>query len=117
MSTSPDPTVPVRDDRRLRLLFVGAAALLLAAAYLLQDTVGPRAQGAAGVLCFLCVVCATSRNLRAVNWRTVGWGMGLQLLLALFILKLQIGDWRPGYEMFSAIGGGIRKFLEFSNAG
>lgn len=107
----------VPDDGRLRLAFAVAAAVLLAAAYVLQGTVGPRAQGAAGVLCFLCLVCATSRNLRAVNWHTVGWGIALQVLLALFILKLQIGDWRPGYDLFNGIAAAIRKFLEFSTAG
>lgn len=117
MSTPTVPASPARDDRHLRLAFIGAAALLLGAAYVLQGTLGPRAQGGAGVLCFLCIVCAMSRNLRAVNWRTVGWGIALQVLLALLILKLQVGDWRPGYELFSAIGAGIRKFLEFSNAG
>jgi CNT family concentrative nucleoside transporter len=117
MSSPAHASSPAPDDRGLRLAFVVAAALLLALAYLLQGTLGPRAQGGAGVLCFLCVVCALSRNLRAVNWRTVGWGIALQVLLALLILKLQIGDWRPGYELFSAIGGAIRKFLEFSNAG
>ena len=117
MTTPTAPAFPARDDRHLRLVFIGAAALLLGAAYLLQGTLGPRAQGGAGVLCFLCIVCAMSRDLRAVNWRTVGWGIALQVLLALLILKLQVGDWRPGYELFSAIGAGIRKFLEFSNAG
>lgn len=117
MSTSIDPAPPARPDTSLRLLFVGAAVALLVAAYVLQGTAGPRAQAVAGVLCFLCVVCAMSSNLRAVNWRTVGWGFGLQLFFALFILKFEVGGWRPGYELFSGLAALIRKFLEFSTAG
>ncbi len=104
-------------DRGLRLAAVAAALGLVGLAYVFQGTIGPRAQGAAGVLCFLLVVAACSTNLRAVNWRTVGWGFALQLGLALFILKFEIAGVRPGYELFSAMAGIVRRFLEFSNAG
>ena len=76
-----------------------------------------RVQAAFGILCFLSVICGASTNLRAVSWRTVGWGMALQLLLALFILKFEVGGYRPGYELFSVIAGVIRSFLDFSQAG
>jgi CNT family concentrative nucleoside transporter len=52
-----------------------------------------------------------------VNVRTVAWGIGLQLVLALAILKLEIGGVRPGYEFFSAVANGVKRFLEFTNAG
>jgi CNT family concentrative nucleoside transporter len=106
-----------RDDGKLRIAFAAAALALLGLAYALQGIAGPRGQAAAGVVCFICAICAFSTNLRAINWRTVGWGFALQLLLALLILELQIGGRRPGYELFSAIGAGVRKFLEFSTAG
>ena len=60
---------------------------------------------------------ALSANLRAVNWRTIGWDVVLQLSLALFVLKLRIGDVRPGYAFFEAIGAAVAKFLDFTNAG
>ena len=53
--------------------------------------------------CSIAAACST--NLRAVNWRTVGWGIALQLLLALFILKFEVGGVRPGYEFFDAVAG------------
>jgi CNT family concentrative nucleoside transporter len=117
MSQTNTPAPPPRADGTLRLAFAAATLALVGLAYALQGTVGPRGQAASGVVCFICLICACSANLRAVSWRTVGWGLGLQVALALLILKLQIGDWRPGYELFVAIGDGVRKFLEFSSAG
>ena len=104
-------------DRHLRVGAAVGAAALVGLAFLFQGTIGPRAQGAVGVVCFLLVIAACSTNLRAVNWRTVGYGFALQLGLALFILKFEVGGVRPGYEIFSAIAGVVRQFLEFSNAG
>ena len=96
----------------------GAIALVLAAAaFALRNTINPRVQALAGIICFICIVAAASRNLRAVNWRTVGWGMALQVGLALVILKLEINGVRPGYVFFSKIADMVKRFLEFTNAG
>ena len=117
MADSSTPSSPARSDRALRL---GAAALALGlavAAFALRDAINPRVQGVAGVVCFLAVVATCSTNLRAVNWRTVGWGMALQIALALFILKFEIGGVRPGYVLFSKVGEIVKQFLEFTNAG
>ena len=102
---------------RPRLLAIGLVGLLGAASWVLGAVAGPRAQAAAGALCFIAVVAACSPDLRRVNWRTVLWGMGLQLGLALIILKLDIGGWRPGYAFFSAVGAGVSRFLQFTDAG
>ena len=104
-------------DTGLRIAAAALALVLGAAAFALRETIPPRAQGIAGVVCFIAIVAACSRNLRAVNWRTVGWGIGLQLSLALLILKLEIGGVRPGYAFFSRIAEGVKQFLEFTNAG
>jgi concentrative nucleoside transporter, CNT family len=111
------PMMPARSDRPLRTA-AGALALLLAiGAYLLRYTINPRLQALAGVLCFIAVVAAFSANLRAVSWRTVAWGIALQVGLALFILKLEIGGVRPGYVFFSKVADVVKQFLEFTNAG
>ncbi len=68
-------------------------------------------------MCFIAVIAACSNNLRAVNWRTVVWGMVLQVGLAVLILKLEIGGVRPGYVFFSKIAAGVKQFLEFTSAG
>jgi CNT family concentrative nucleoside transporter len=113
----PSRPAPARTDTPLR---VGAAALALglaAAAFALRGTINPRIQAVAGIICFIAVIAAFSRDLRAVSWRTVGWGIGLQLGLALLILKLEIGGVRPGYVFFQAVAEGVKQFLEFTNQG
>jgi CNT family concentrative nucleoside transporter len=86
-------------------------------AWIAGDIVGEKGRALAGALCLIAIVAASSPNLRLVNWRTVGWGLALQVGLAVFILKLEIGGWRPGYAFFSAIASGIAQFLEFTDAG
>jgi CNT family concentrative nucleoside transporter len=104
-------------DRSVRLVAIGAAASLALLAFLLRYTIVPSARGALGIACFIAVVVAFSSRPALINWRTVSMGIGLQLLLALFILKLEIGGWRPGYEAFAWLSGVVKQFLEFTNAG
>ncbi len=105
MSTPGTPTL-----WRVSLL-AGVVGLTLLA-WLGRDAITPRGQALVGIPCFLAIAAACSVNLRGVNWRTVGTGIGLQFLLALLILKvdaIKIG--------FEAIGAAVAKFLEFSNKG
>jgi CNT family concentrative nucleoside transporter len=106
-----------RSRQQLRLLAIAAAIGLAVASWLLGQAVGYRGQAAAGALCFIAIVAACSPDLRRVNWRTVLWGIGLQLGFALLILRLQIGDSRPGYEFFAAVARGVGRFLDFTTAG
>ena len=108
---------PPAADRALRAALAGAALLLTVIAYLVQSAEGSRAQAALGAFALILVVAACSSNLRAVSWRTVGWGIALQLILALFILKLEVGGVRPGFELFSRAAAAVGRFLEFTNAG
>ena len=108
---------PGRTDGTLRLVAAAIAVGVPLIAWALADVVGYRGQALAGAVCFIALCAACSINLRAVAWRTVFWGIALQLLLAFFILKFQIGDFRPGYALFSAIADIVRRFLEFTNAG
>jgi len=104
-------------DRGLRLVAIGVAAGLGLGVFLLRNVLPADLRGALGIICFIAIVASCSSNLRAVNWRTVFWGMGLQVALALFILKFEINGRRPGYEFFSKVGGAVKQFLEFTNAG
>ncbi len=112
-----EPSRSTPPDTALRLAAAGVALGLAALAFFLQGTLSPRVQGLLGIIAFIAVVCAFSRNLRAVNWRTVGWGMAIQILLALFILKFEVGGVKPGYVFFSRIANVVKQFLEFTNAG
>jgi hypothetical protein len=113
---APVPSAPP-GDRSLRGAAAVLAIALAAAAFLLRDVIDPRLQAVFGIICFIAIVAAFSTNLRAVSWKTVAWGMALQLAFALFILKLEIGGVRPGFALFTAIGNAVKQFLEFTNAG
>jgi CNT family concentrative nucleoside transporter len=114
-------TPPLRSqspsDRSLRLAAAALAFGLGIAAFLLRYSINPRVQAVLGIVCFIALIAACSQNLRAVNWRTVAWGMALQVGLAVLILKLEIGGVRPGYVFFSKVAGAVKQFLEFTNAG
>jgi CNT family concentrative nucleoside transporter len=116
METVVDDSV-VASGRGPRLVAVGMVVLLGALAWLLGDVIGPRGRAAAGAMCFVAIVAACSPNLRRVNWRTVGWGIALQLALAVFILKFEVGGVKPGYALFSAVATAVARFLEFTDAG
>jgi CNT family concentrative nucleoside transporter len=70
-----------------------------------------------GIVAFLLVTIFFSANVNAIRWRTVACGFGLQLLLAVVVLKLTIVGVRPGYAVFSALATVVTKFLEFTSAG
>jgi CNT family concentrative nucleoside transporter len=110
-------TATGRSAKTLRLVAIGIAIVAPVLAWLLAGLIGYRGQAAAGAICFIAVVAACSSDLTRVNWRTVLWGLGLQIGLALFILKFEIGGVRPGYALFSALARGISRFLEFTTAG
>jgi len=71
-----------------RLAILLAVILVGGGSYALQPMIGTRGQALAGVICFFGIVALFSQNLRAVNWRTIGWGIALQLTLALLVLKV-----------------------------
>jgi CNT family concentrative nucleoside transporter len=70
-----------------RIAIGAAIAILALGAYFLRDLIGLRGQAAVGVVFFFGLVAMFSTNLRAVNWRTIGWGIALQIILALLVLK------------------------------
>jgi CNT family concentrative nucleoside transporter len=114
---SPSESLTGASAGYLRAVAIGIAILVPALAWLLRDAIGFRGQAAAGAICFISIVASCSPDLRRVNWRTVLWGMALQLGFALLILKFEVGGRRPGYEVFAAIGRGVGRFLEFTDAG
>jgi CNT family concentrative nucleoside transporter len=108
------PAAPVRTGTPplWRAGIFASVVVVTAAAYLLDGAIGSRGRAVLGVLAFLGVACGFSANVRAINWRTVASGLGLQLVLALLILQVPVV--RSGFE---AVGGAIQKFLDFTDAG
>ena len=68
--------------------------------------------GILGILVLLAIALAMSNNRKAIPWRLVLWGLGLQLIFAIFILKTPIGQ-----PFFGVIDTAINKVLSFSDAG
>jgi CNT family concentrative nucleoside transporter len=73
---------------------------------------GARLTGIFGLVLILAIGVALSRNRRAISWRVVAWGVGLQALFAVFVLRVPIGQ-----RIFSALGAVVTTILGFSYAG
>ncbi len=71
-----------------------------------------RAISALGLLVFIGISYGFSINRRAVRWRTVAWGLGLEFVFALLILKTP-----GGVAVFKSLGDAISNFLAFSDVG
>jgi CNT family concentrative nucleoside transporter len=66
----------------------------------------------AGFFAFVLIAWLLSSNRRAVNWRTVAWGMGLQLGIGLLVFRL------PGSrQVFIWLNGLVMALLDASRAG
>ena len=51
-----------------------------------------RFTGLLGLITFLALAYAFSTNRRAIRWRTVAWGLGLQILFAFLVIKWTYGQ-------------------------
>jgi len=71
-----------------------------------------RFTGLIGIALIVGVGSALSRDRRAIRWSVVAWGLGLQLVFALFVLRVPAGQ-----ELFRVLGRGITTLLAFSYAG
>ncbi len=65
-----------------------------------------------GLVVFLVLAWAMSTNRRIVPWRVVLWGVALQLLFGLFVLRTALGQ-----RFFGAVNDGATKLIGFANAG
>lgn len=65
-----------------------------------------------GLIAFIGCGYLCSVNRSKIRWSTVLWGIGLQLILAFFILKTKVG-----LTLFQFLGDRTRQFLDFSDAG
>ncbi|WP_222983289.1 NupC/NupG family nucleoside CNT transporter [Flagellimonas meishanensis] len=70
------------------------------------------ARGALGMGVLVFIAFLFSSNRRAINWRTVGIGLGIQLLLAIGILKVPFIR-----EFFTILGKLFNEILNFTIAG
>lgn len=71
-----------------------------------------RFTGLIGIVLILGIAYLMSSNRKAINYRTVGVGLGLQAGLAIFILKTSLGK-----HIFEWLGEKIKRLLEMSDKG
>jgi CNT family concentrative nucleoside transporter len=88
------------------LLVAGAAAALIARSGV------PRAQPFVGLAVILAIAYGWSANRRAIHLRTVGWGLGLQIVFALLVLRTETGR-----MVFAGLGGAVTRLLDFAGVG
>jgi CNT family concentrative nucleoside transporter len=68
--------------------------------------------GLLGILLIIGVGVLLSSNRRAIRWQVIAWGLGLQLVFALFVLQVPAGQ-----ELFRRLGAAVTALLHFSYAG
>ena len=68
--------------------------------------------GLLGMAVFLTLAYLASTNRKAIEWRTVVAGLGLQVALGLFVLKTDAGAW-----VFTQLGDMVTALLAFTEAG
>ncbi|XP_007907758.1 sodium/nucleoside cotransporter 1 isoform X2 [Callorhinchus milii] len=65
-----------------------------------------------GLCMFIIILFVFSSHPGQVSWRAVGWGLGLQFCLGLFIIRTE-----PGFAAFDWLGLQIQIFLDYTKAG
>jgi concentrative nucleoside transporter, CNT family len=65
-----------------------------------------------GAIVILLIAIACSTNRRAIRWSTVAWGLGLQIVFAIIVLKTSIGQ-----TVFETLGKYITRLLGFAGVG
>ena len=71
-----------------------------------------RFTGVLGILTILGLAYLFSTSRRSIRLKTIAWGLGLQLALGLFVLRVKSGEW-----LFQKLGNGAKKLLDFSYVG
>ena len=106
----PPPRAPFERTDVLVLASAFAAAAVCAALASLAGL--PKLQPLVGLIVILSLAYAISTNRRAIDRRTVAWGLGLQIVFALLVLKTTAGQ-----RTFQSLGAVINRLLDFSFVG
>ncbi len=112
--------VPQTETARLRrepwtrqdLLVLGTLLAAGAVAIAIGFAGAPRVQPIAGLALLLGLAYCLSSARRAIDYRTVAWGLGLQFIFALIVLKTEAGR-----AAFQAAGAVINRVLDFAFVG
>jgi CNT family concentrative nucleoside transporter len=91
---------------------VGGLVALIAIAVALGFAGVSRLQPLAGLALVLGLAYCLSAARRAIDYRTVAWGLALQFVFALIVLKTEAGR-----QLFQTLGSAINRLLDFSYVG
>jgi len=91
---------------------IGGAMLVAAVLALAARFAVPRLQPLVGLIVIMTFAYAISTNRRAIDRRTVAWGLSLQILFALIVLKTTTGQ-----RVFQTLGALINQLLDFASVG
>ena len=95
------------------VMVLGAAAAGAAVCALIAQYGGvPKLQPLVGLIVIMTVAYALSTNRRAIDRRTVAWGLALQVIFALLVLKTTLGQ-----AVFQRLGAAINRLLDFAFVG
>jgi CNT family concentrative nucleoside transporter len=106
---------PLRGARRsgtTDLAIVGAAIGLAAVAAVASQLGVSQAQPLVGAVVILGIAYAFSTDRHAIDLRTVAWGLSLQVVFALIVLKTGVGQ-----VVFATLGNWITRLLAFAFVG
>ena len=95
------------DTQQVRTVQEPAAAPALQPRSLLS-----RFTGLFGIVAILAIAIALSHNRKQIRWRVVAWGLGLQLLFAIFVLRIPAGQ-----QLFRGLGAFVTAILNYSYVG
>ena len=103
---APPPRAPY--DSRDATIIGGAVVAAAILALLAHFAAMPRLQPLVGLIVIMTIAYALSTNRRAIDRRTVAWGLSLQVIFALIVLKTAIGQ-----QVFQTLGGGDQPAARF----
>ena len=101
-----------RRSKRAELAIVGAAIGLAVVAALAAQLGFAQAQPLVGLVVILGIAYAWSTNRQAIDLRIIAWGLGLQILFALIVLRTGVGQ-----LVFATVGDWITRLLGFAFVG
>ena len=112
--TEPHLERPVRQpyDARDAMVVGGAIAVAAVLALIAGAANVPRLQPFVGLVVILTIAYALSTNRRAIDKRTVAWGLTLQVIFALIVLKTAVGQ-----RVFQSLGAAVNRLLDFAFVG
>src|SRR5262245_14739188 len=94
------------------LMLLGGLAAVAVVAVGLGFAGASRIQPVAGLALILALAYCLSSARRSIDYRTVAWGLSLQFVFALIVLKTDIGR-----AVFQSAGGVITRILNFAYVG